>query len=75
MLDNYECEVDRAEEVTEEEIEENWHFLDLILDTPVMQHTHQYLMDHGKASEDKDEFRKQLYDIWFRLYRRCRSDE
>ena len=75
LLDNYESEVDKPEEITETEEQENWHFLDLIINTPVMQHTHQYLVDQGKAKEDPEEFRKQLYDIWFRLYRRCRSDE
>ncbi|CAH1774082.1 unnamed protein product [Owenia fusiformis] len=75
LLDNYESETGRGEVITEEEEAENWEFLDAILETDLMKEAHQYLVGLEQSPEDPDEFRQQLYDIWFKLYKRSREDE
>ncbi|MBN3303677.1 ENDUC protein, partial [Amia calva] len=62
-----------SETVTNEELKENHLFLDAILETKVMKRAQQYLVSKKQASADPKEFKKQLYDIWFRLYHRDRS--
>ncbi|KAK2183334.1 hypothetical protein NP493_315g03068 [Ridgeia piscesae] len=74
LLNNYEVETGRPEEVTAEEQQENCRFIDLIVDTDVMREAHQYLVGKGKAPEDENAFKRLLYDIWFRLYKRSRED-
>eukprot|EP00164_Ancoracysta_twista_P012919 GFYU01020437.1.p1 GENE.GFYU01020437.1~~GFYU01020437.1.p1 ORF type:complete len:279 (-),score=93.05 GFYU01020437.1:196-1032(-) len=70
LLDNYERETGVAEEVTREEKRENWEFLDLVVESEVMQFAHQKLVEVGEAPEDTQEFKKMLYQMWFSLYRR-----
>jgi len=74
LLDNYEADTRRPERVTAEEERENHHFLDVVMDTPVMQTAHQFLISQGKAPADVSEFKWQLYSIWFKLYKRLRGD-
>ena len=74
LLDNYESETGRPEEVTEEEFQENVHFINLIMETGVMQAAHAYLVEQGKAPQEVDDFKRLLYKIWFKLYRRSRED-
>ena len=38
-----------------------------------MKRAHQYLTSKGKSSKDEKAFKQQLYDIWFKLYRRTRD--
>ncbi|KAI4905834.1 hypothetical protein NFI96_014554 [Prochilodus magdalenae] len=73
LLDNYEMSTGVSENVTSEELEENDLFLDAILKTEVMKHAHKYLVSKGQASSDIGQFKKQLSDIWFKLYNRDRS--
>lgn len=73
LLDNYESETGVAEEVTPEEVRENWRFIDAIISTKVMKRAHQYLVSKGKSSSDEKQFKQQLYDLWFKLYRRTRE--
>lgn len=105
LLDNYESETGKAEEVTHEEENENRHFLDVIMETGVMkvnsrnltmrfghnyvfyyrhillnflcflQKAHDFLVGKGMSPEDPTDFKRQLYKIWFRVYRRLREDE
>lgn len=75
LLNNYEVETGRPEKVTEEEQIENCHFIDLVVDTDVMREAHQFLVAKGNAPEGEDDFKRLLYDIWFRLYRRSRDDK
>lgn len=35
-----------------------------------MKFCHEYLVSQGKANSNMHEFKKQLYQIWFTLYRR-----
>jgi len=46
LLDNYEHEIGVAEVVTQEEIEENWRFLNAVCATPCMMYAYEYL--HAK---------------------------
>ncbi|XP_061775515.1 uridylate-specific endoribonuclease C-like [Nerophis ophidion] len=73
LLDNYEMSTGVSEKVTSEEFEENHKFLDAILETEVMKHAHQYLIQKRQSPTDLTHFKRQLYDIWFRLYHRDRS--
>lgn len=74
LLDNYEIETGKREEVTEEEYKEMCHFIDVLMDTAVMQEAHNYLVSKKKAPEDVTDFKKLLYTIWFKLYKRSRED-
>ena len=38
-----------------------------------MQLAHTYLVSKGKSSSDVRKFKSQLYDLWFKLYRRTRG--
>ncbi|KAB5542331.1 hypothetical protein PHYPO_G00090440 [Pangasianodon hypophthalmus] len=73
ILDNYEMSTGVAENVTSEELEENNIFLNAILQTQVMKRAHEYLVSKGQASSDVAQFKKQLFDIWFKLYHRDRN--
>ncbi|XP_060746025.1 poly(U)-specific endoribonuclease-C-like [Tachysurus vachellii] len=73
LLDNYEMSTGVEEKVTSQELEENNIFLDAILQTQVMKRAHGYLVSKGQASPDVAQFKKQLFDVWFKLYHRDRS--
>ena len=73
LLDNYESESGKQEEVTSEEEDENRNFLDAVLETAVMQEAHAFLVEQDKSPEDVDEFKQQLYNIWFKIYKRLRE--
>lgn len=47
LFDNYAENAEIAERVTDEELREENVFLDLILNTNVMQKAHQFLVEHG----------------------------
>lgn len=73
LLDNYEMSTGVTEHVTKEELQENHLFLDAILKTEVMKCAHRYLVRKGLAQSDPSKFKSQLYDIWFKLYRRDKN--
>ncbi|GCC21705.1 hypothetical protein chiPu_0020180 [Chiloscyllium punctatum] len=70
LLDNYEADTREPETITPEEEQEIRSFLDVVMETPVLQIAHRYLVEKGRAKENKEEFKQQLYDIWFCLYAR-----
>jgi len=70
LLDNYERSTGQAEVVTQQEKQENWAFLDAIMDTPCMKYLHNYLAAKGLAEKKEHDFKFQLYKMWFYLYRR-----
>jgi poly(U)-specific endoribonuclease len=76
LLDNYIAETGKAEVVTEEEKRENMNFLNLIMDTAVMQYIHHYLLAKGKTrATSREEFIRELNRVWFGLYsRKARND-
>jgi len=70
LLDNYERGCDEEEVVTREEKKENWQFLDAVLDTPCGAYMHKYLVAKGLADVNERDFKRDLYQMWFALYRR-----
>ncbi|KAJ0062003.1 hypothetical protein NL108_014778, partial [Boleophthalmus pectinirostris] len=70
LLDNYESDTGEPEIVTPEEEAENHKFLDSIMQTPTMKIAHKYLVEKNLSPEDQEEFKEQLYRIWFELYAR-----
>eukprot|EP01035_Chromulina_nebulosa_P016830 gene16830-22314_t len=70
LLDNYIFDIGVSEKVTAEELKEDSDFLNLIMDTAIMQYTHKYLVLKNKAPSDRNEFIKQLDKVWFGLYKR-----
>jgi len=70
LLDNYEHEAGKTEVITPEEIAENWAFINAICDTPCMKYCHNYLATKKKVKPSMEEFKKTLYDLWFKMYRR-----
>ena len=70
LMDNYSAETGEQEEMTEEEIEEQWAFLDAICETEVMKYTHQWFVNKELAPEDMDDFKEALNNIWFNMYGR-----
>jgi poly(U)-specific endoribonuclease len=75
LLDNYERSTGEKEIVTDQEHKENWTFLDAICDTPCMQYVHNYLVSKNKSERSPEAFKKQLYGLWFELYRREGYDD
>nr|XP_055046858.1 poly(U)-specific endoribonuclease-C-like [Misgurnus anguillicaudatus] len=73
LLDNYEMATGVAEQVTQDELRENDLFLDAILKTEVMKCAHRYLVRKSLAQSDPKQFKKQLYDIWFKFYNRGKT--
>ncbi|XP_072219964.1 uridylate-specific endoribonuclease C-like [Leuresthes tenuis] len=73
LLDNYEMSTGVSETVTSEELKENKLFIDAIVETDVMKCAHDYLVRKGQSPSDPAQFKRQLFDIWFRLYHRDRS--
>lgn len=61
------------ETVTAEEIAENHRFINAICATRVMQHVHKYLVSQGKSPSTERQFKEQLYNLWFKLYRRTKG--
>lgn len=74
LLDNYEADTRQPEVVTSDEERENCYFLDVVMETPVMQTAHEFLVSRGKAPADVVEFKQLLYSVWFKLYKRLRGD-
>jgi poly(U)-specific endoribonuclease len=74
LLDNYVSETGVTEEVTSTEEEENYAFLNAIMQTAPMQYCHKYCCANKEdIPSDPDEFIELLYGIWFGLYKRSRG--
>ena len=71
LLDNYSANTGVSEVVTAEEKAENAKFLNLVMDTAVMQYVHQYLLASKKTkATSRDAFIRELDEMWFGLYAR-----
>lgn len=71
LLDNYVSSLGQSEVVTDEEKSENYRFLNLIMDTSVMQYTHSYLIQKQLTkATTRQAFVTELYQLWFGLYKR-----
>jgi len=77
LLDNYFPETGVEEVVTNEEIEENISFINLIYETDCIKYLHQYLIAKKvpEVPEDREEFKKYLMSLWFSLYERGRPND
>ncbi|XP_072018032.1 poly(U)-specific endoribonuclease-B-like [Amphiura filiformis] len=73
LLDNYSQETGVPEEVTEQEVQENWSFLNAAMETEVMKKAHRYLAKKKLVPKDEKQFKEALYDLWFKLYSRTRG--
>ena len=45
LMDNYSSETGKQENITEEEVAEQWAFIDAICDTDVIKYTHQWYIN------------------------------
>jgi len=72
LLDNYSSETGCAEEVTDVELQENYKFCSLVYGSTVFQMAIQFLRERGKLPSTEKEFKKQFYEMWFKLYKRDR---
>lgn len=70
LFDNYNRVEGQAENITQQEIEENNQFLDLVLASHAMKQVHALLVKKGKAHSDETEFKNKLYELWFGPYGR-----
>ena len=73
MLDNYKSETGQGEVVTAHEVKENQVFIDVIMETEPMKIAHQYLADKDLMPRDRAQFKRKLYELWFKLYRRTKG--
>jgi poly(U)-specific endoribonuclease len=75
LLDNYEKATGVAEVETPKELQENRIFIDKIVETRPIRFLHKILTAKGLAPVGKPEFKKFLYRLWFKLYRRGGSND
>lgn len=74
LHDNYEPVVSEEEDVTREEIQEEWDFLDAVIDTKVMDIAREFMVSKGLLSDDITVFKRFLHRMWFSLYPRSRRN-
>ncbi|XP_057660823.1 endoribonuclease CG2145-like isoform X1 [Diorhabda carinulata] len=70
LYNNYIVESNQNEVYTAQEKNEENDLLDIILQTPVMQYTRNFLIGKGKIGRDPKEFKDLLRRIWFNMYSR-----
>lgn len=71
LHDNYIPIVTEEEDVTKEEIQEEWDFIDACLETKVMDIARDFLVSKGLLREDPKVFRHLLHRMWFALFPRA----
>jgi len=73
LHDNYEPLVSEEEDVTREEIQEEYDFLDACMETQVFQIAKDFMVEKGVlGSDDPELLRRILHRMWFALYPRDR---
>ncbi|KAF5299099.1 hypothetical protein FQR65_LT09457 [Abscondita terminalis] len=70
LHDNYIVNVNQNEQVTSSEQQEEDDLLNEFLNTEVMEYTRKFLVEKGGISDDPNEFKRVLKEIWFTLYSR-----
>ncbi|CAH0551335.1 unnamed protein product [Brassicogethes aeneus] len=70
LYNNYILETNVNEVYTAQEKNEENDLLDVILQTPVMQYTRNFLIKKGTLGKDPKEFKTLLKQIWFNMYSR-----
>ena len=74
LHDNYEPCVSEEEDVTREEIQEEWDFLDAVIDTKVMEIAREFMVGKGLLPDDITVFKRFLHRMWFSLYPRAKRN-
>lgn len=70
LYNNYIIESSLSEDYTSQEKNEEDDLLDIIISTPVMEYTRNFLMQKGKIGRDLRDFKDILREIWFNMYSR-----
>ncbi|OVA06864.1 Endoribonuclease XendoU [Macleaya cordata] len=70
LLDNYNPVVGSKEEVTTQERQEQAAFIEEISRTAPIKYLHKYLTSKGIVSENCEDFKRMMTDLWFGLYGR-----
>ncbi|KAM3173450.1 hypothetical protein ACTXT7_012477 [Hymenolepis weldensis] len=70
LLNNYEHRVGISETETAEKKKEIDQFLDAVIKTKTMETFHNYLVKQKLASASPATFKKELHDLWFKMYKR-----
>ncbi|VDP77426.1 unnamed protein product [Echinostoma caproni] len=70
LMDNYVPALGIRETMDTKEKSEVNAFLDAVVSTQVMQEAHQFLVSKRLSPAGKRDFKEQLYNIWFKFYRR-----
>ena len=70
LLDNYNPIVGSKEEVTSQEKQEQVAFIEEISRTAPIKYLHKYLTSKGVVSENPQDFKRMMTDLWFELYGR-----
>ncbi|KAJ1529018.1 hypothetical protein HK096_009687, partial [Nowakowskiella sp. JEL0078] len=70
LLDNYTSTAGIAEVFTKQELTENYRFIDAIYNTDPIQYLHKYLVAKHLSPSDVPSFKRILFDIWFKPYKR-----
>ncbi|XP_046453697.1 uridylate-specific endoribonuclease B-like [Daphnia pulex] len=65
LLNNYARNYSVQEEFTPEQLAEEIAFIDLVMETSVMQLLHEFLVSKGFFTEDVQEFKQFLWNKWF----------
>ncbi|CAM9679644.1 unnamed protein product [Chrysoparadoxa australica] len=74
LLDNYEKACGVREKTSSIEHAEISRFLDVVLQSPVGQYMHKYLVKSGKAPKSKKDMKERLREVWFEQYSRCKGE-
>jgi len=70
LLDNYASATGETEVVTDQEVKENWNFINLCFSKKVFELCYKYLKFKGKVTKSPSDFKEDLYDMWFKMYKR-----
>jgi len=68
LYDNYDARQTIVEDHTEQEQQEEWDFLKLVLESDIMQETYSFLAGKGIFSGTYEDWGNKLYTLWFGQY-------
>jgi len=73
LMNNYEKRVWIGEHKTAQEEQEEKEFMDIVMESEIMQATYKFLQEKGKFSGSYQQFSDKLMRIWFNMYPRSGS--
>lgn len=74
LLDNYNADTDILENDSVAEKAEIESFLNLLIQTDVIKEAHRFLKHKGKVTGNISQFKTILNNLWFKIYKRLRTD-